>query len=203
MLLRFLSKGVTCAVVTLLFLNLGFAQVPQSVPSKVPIKKPAAVGPKVTQIDIEGLRALLKPKGKPLLINFWATWCDPCREEFPDLVKLDAAYRSRIDFVTVSLDDLAEIDGDVPKFLNEVKATMPAYLLKTTDDDAAIAIISKNWKGNLPLTILYNPAGGVAYERNGIIKYDTATAEIDKVLAAPAPIADKIVSLVPPSDMEY
>src|SRR5215203_2074485 len=44
--------------------------------------------PKVTQIDEQGLKDLLKPKGKPLLINFWATWCDPCREEFPDLVKI-------------------------------------------------------------------------------------------------------------------
>src|SRR5688572_18722068 len=44
--------------------------------------------PKVTRIDEQGLRDLLKPNGKPRLINFWATWCGPCREEFPDLVKI-------------------------------------------------------------------------------------------------------------------
>src|SRR4051812_9449278 len=65
---------------------------------------------KVTQIDILALKRLLHPNGKPRLINFWATWCDPCREEYPDLVKLDQEYRGKIDFLTVSLDDLSDKD---------------------------------------------------------------------------------------------
>ncbi|MGZ5437975.1 MAG: thioredoxin domain-containing protein, partial [Pyrinomonadaceae bacterium] len=47
----------------------------------------------IRQIDLDGLKKLLQPDAKdarPLLVNFWATWCDPCREEFPDLVKIDA-----------------------------------------------------------------------------------------------------------------
>ncbi len=145
-------------------------------------KKPVWDGPKVTQIDIEGLKKLLKPNGKPVLINFWATWCDPCREEFPDLVKLDATYKGKIDFFTVSLDDLADIKTFVPKFLGEQKAEMPAYLLKTPDDDAAIALVSADWNGNLPLTILIAPDGKTAYVRKGIVKYATITAEIDKLV---------------------
>ncbi|MFM9904803.1 MAG: TlpA family protein disulfide reductase [Pyrinomonadaceae bacterium] len=143
----------------------------------------AAVGPKVTQIDIDGLRKLIKPNGKPLLINFWATWCDPCREEFPDLVKLDAAYKGKIDFLTVSLDELSDINTFVPKFLGEMKAEMPAFLLKTPDESAAIALVSKEWEGNLPMTILFTPDGAVAYMRKGKIKSIAVTAEIDKVLA--------------------
>src|SRR5688572_3558066 len=87
--------------------------------------------PVVTRINTLGLKKLLKPQGKPLLINFWATWCDPCREEFPDLVKIDTNYRGKLDVITVSLDDLADIKTFVPKFLSEMKAEMPAYLLKT------------------------------------------------------------------------
>ena len=44
---------------------------------------------KITQIDIAALKQLIQPNGKPRLINFWATWCGPCREEYPDLVKID------------------------------------------------------------------------------------------------------------------
>jgi thiol-disulfide isomerase/thioredoxin len=55
------------------------------------------------------LKNILKANGKPLLVNFWATWCDPCREEFPDLVKIDADYKNKIDFITVSLDDVEEL----------------------------------------------------------------------------------------------
>src|SRR5215204_3854701 len=49
--------------------------------------------PRVTQIDEHGLKDILKPNGRPLLINFWATWCGPCREEFPDLVKIGKDHK--------------------------------------------------------------------------------------------------------------
>ena len=140
----------------------------------------------VTQINIAGLRKAITPNGKPLLINFWATWCDPCREEFPDLVKLDAEYKGKIDFITITLDDLVEINRDVPKFLIEMKAEMPAYLLKAEDDDAAIALVSKNFVGALPFTILYKPDGTESYFRQGKVKIETVRSEIDKLLTTPA-----------------
>lgn len=143
--------------------------------------------PKVTQIDIEGLKKLIKPTGKPLLINFWATWCDPCREEFPDLVKIDTAYRGKIDFFTVSLDDLADINTYVPKFLAEMKAEMPAFLLKTPDESAAITMVAADWNGNLPMTILITATGETAYIRKGKIRNEAVTSEIKKLLA-PDPV---------------
>ncbi len=141
---------------------------------------------RVIQIDNVKLLPLLKPDGRPLLINFWATWCDPCREEFPDLVKLDNEYKRKIDVITISLDDLAEIDRDVPKFLADMKATMPAYLLKTADESAAIKLVSKDWAGNLPLTVLIDANGTTAYQRNGKFRYDTLKENIDRVLGAVA-----------------
>src|SRR5688572_5648600 len=66
--------------------------------------KPAArLLPNVTKIDQTRYAELIKPGAKPLLINFWATWCVPCREEFPDLVKIDGEYKGKIDFITISL----------------------------------------------------------------------------------------------------
>ena len=138
--------------------------------------------PRVRQIDIDGLRNLLKPNGKPLLINFWATWCDPCREEFPELVKIDTTYRGKIDFLIVSLDDLADITTDVPKFLGDMNAEMPAFLLHTPDENAAITLVSKEWNGNLPLTIMFSSTGEVVYMRKGKIRPEVVSAEIDKLL---------------------
>ena len=164
-----------------------FAQKRKPVPGKkVPVKKNVVANlPKVTQIDAEALANLLKRKGetvKPLLINFWATWCDPCREEFPELVKIDADYKGKIDFITVSLDDLAEINRDVPKFIAEMKSKMPAFLLKTENEETAIASVSKDWQGGLPFTILFNEKGEIAYSRQGKIKPAVLRAEIDKIL---------------------
>ncbi len=141
---------------------------------------------KVTQIDEIALKDLLKRDGannKPLLVNFWATWCDPCREEFPDLVKLDADYKGKIDLITISLDDLAEINRDVPKFLAEMKAEMPGYLLKSSNDEAAIASVSKSWQGGLPFTILFNGQGEPVYFIQGKFKTEILKAEIEKTLA--------------------
>lgn len=171
---RNLKAALGGAILALCFSTSGAAQ------GTAPAKMKSVL---VKQIDFAGLRKALTPSKKPLLVNFWATWCDPCREEFPDLVKLDAEYKGKIDFITISLDELSEIDRDVPKFLADMNSTMPAYLLKALDDDAAIAYVSKDWAGALPLTILYDPAGKQAYYRQGKVKIETVRAEIDKLLS--------------------
>ena len=150
---------------------------------KTPAAKTETVSsfPKVAQIDQAGLKNLLKPNGKPLLINFWATWCAPCREEFPDLVKIGTDYEGKIDLITISLDELSEINGEVPKFLAQMKSESLAYLLKTPDEEAAIGLVSKDWKGALPFTILFNAQGDTIYSKQGKFETDVLTAEIEKL----------------------
>jgi thiol-disulfide isomerase/thioredoxin len=147
--------------------------------------------PKVTQINELALKNLLKPNGKPLLINFWATWCDPCREEFPDLVKIDEDYKGKIDFITVSLDDLAEINRDVPKFLQDMKALMPAFLLRSTSEDAVIMMVSKDWHGGLPFTILFNEKGETVYFREGKVKVPILRGHLERLTTPPNPPQEK------------
>ncbi len=160
------------------------AQKPIGTPNEGEVRKTAEASfrPQVKQIDAVTLGKLLQPHGKPLLINFWATWCDPCREEFPDLVKLNKEYSGKIDFITISLDELAEIDKDVPKFLFAMKADMPAYLLKTTEENDVISSVSKDWKGGLPFTILYNEKRDSVYTRQGKVKLDELRGKLDLLL---------------------
>lgn len=180
--LRILPKAALCAAFVIAAATDTLAQAVPIKPSAKAVQTSQKVSlPKVTRVNINGLKKLLKPNGKPVLINFWATWCDPCREEFPDLVRLHAAYREKVDFVTVSLDELSEIKTDVPRFLAQVKSEMPAFLLKTPDDDAAIKAVSSEWAGSLPFTILYSADGGTAYLIKGPFKYADLAAELDKV----------------------
>lgn len=155
----------------------------------VPVKAAAVSGtpPRVSKIDALGLKNLIKPNGKPLLVNFWATWCDPCREEFPELVKINNDYRGKIDFITISLDDLADINSSVPQFLTEMKADMPAYLLFTQDEEAAISSVSKDWSGGLPFTMLINEKGATAYFRQGKVRPDILRGELSKITSLPSP----------------
>ena len=142
-------------------------------------KKPAA-GPTVFQLDLEGFKKVVRPQGRPMLINFWATWCDPCREEFPDLVMLHKAHRDKIDFLTVSLDDVSDIATVVPKFLGEMRSEMPAYLLKVPDEGDAVSVLTDTWGGNLPLTILIDAKGRLLYQRNGKIKVPELVVNLEK-----------------------
>src|ERR1700752_493423 len=146
--------------------------------------KPSATLPVVSPINTDALKGLLSEgRQRPLLINFWATWCDPCREEFPDLVKIDSDYKSQsLDFVTVSLDDFSDIKTSVPKFLVSMKATMPAYLLNVSDPEPAINLVDKTWQGNLPATFLFNSKGEVVYRHFGRVDATELRAEIDKLV---------------------
>ena len=151
--------------------------------TKQPIPKPPAAGlPKVTKIDQVRYAELIKPQTKPLLINFWATWCVPCREEFPDLVKINDEYKGKIDFITISLDFEEELNTGVPQFLKEMKADMPTYLLITPDESAAIAMISKDWGGGLPLTVLFAPSGERVFFHQGVVKPAELKAALDKLI---------------------
>ncbi len=132
----------------------------------------------VRQIDEAGLAKLLKDeaeRGRPLLVNFWATWCTPCREEFPDLVKIEEEFGTSdgFEFVTVSLDDPSDITTAVPGFLSEMRAgAIPAYLLNAADPEAAIALVDRSWRGELPATYLFGRKGEVVFKHTGRVKPD-------------------------------
>ena len=144
-------------------------------------RQPAIV---VSPLNVDAFKSLItQPRQHPLLVNFWATYCDPCRDEFPDLVKIDREYRKHsLEFVTVSLDDMTDINTSVPKFLGSMKATMPAYLLDVTDPEIAINFIDPRWQGSLPATFLYNEKGEIVYKHIGRINAAELREAIDKVI---------------------
>ena len=146
--------------------------------------KPTTTKISVEAINTDALKVLIaKPKDKPLLVSFWATWCDPCRDEFPDLVKIDKDYRPQsLDFVTISLDEVADIKTSVPAFLSQMKATMPAYLLDDKDPEPAINAVDPRWQGDLPATFLYNAKGEIIYKHVGRVNTVELREAIEKLI---------------------
>jgi thiol-disulfide isomerase/thioredoxin len=139
----------------------------------------------VQEINADGLRKILQRDAsapRPLLINFWATWCGPCREEFPDLVRIGEDYKTRkLDFVIVSLDDPSEIKTGVPRFLRQMRANLSAYLLNENEPDAAINAVDPEWAGSMPATFLLDAAGQLVYKHLGPINPEELRAELEKV----------------------
>ena len=146
----------------------------------------AAVKIVVAEIKEEGLAKLLQPEAArrgPLLVNFWATWCEPCRKEFPDLVRIDAEFRPRgLEFITVSIDDVSEIASGVPQFLREMRATrIPAYLLNADNPEKAINMVDNTWRGELPATFLYDREGRLVFKHMGRVNAAELRTAIKKV----------------------
>lgn len=177
--------GTTVFVVGSLFLNLPATAQTRS--SRTSRPKPSTkLPPAPRAINGEEMQSLLKRDGnRPLLVNFWATWCDPCRDEFPELVQIDGRYRPQgLDFIAISLDDMADLKTEVPKFLRTMKARMPVYLLNVPDPEPAINSVDRAWSGALPATFLYDKNGQVVYKHFGRIKPVELRAAIEKLVSS-------------------
>lgn len=145
----------------------------------------AAQPPEIREVDLDGLKKILgrEPKDtRPLLVNFWATWCDGCREEFPDLVKIDGEFREKgLNFVSVTVDEV-EDKGKAAQFLTDMKATMPVVLLNVADKEPAIHAVDVTWDGALPATFLYDRDGKIVFKYFGKVKPTELRAAIEKAV---------------------
>ena len=122
-------------------------------------------------IDVEGLKALrANNTGKWILVNFWATWCEPCMAEFPELQKMLRMYRKRpFGVVTVSINAPDE-RKQVLSFLEPQKAITRNLLFGFNDPADGIAAFGADWSGGVPFTVLLSPQGEVLFRSQG--KFD-------------------------------
>ena len=131
--------------------------------------------------DLDGRQHRLESyRGKVVLINFWATWCEPCRAEMPSINKLRAALAGR-PFAVLAV-NLGEPESRVKRFMEQVPLDFPVLL----DRDTAVA---KGWKARiLPASFLVGPDGRIRYSVLGEIDWTD-----ERVRSA-------ILNLLPPAD---
>lgn len=109
----------------------------------------------------------------PVLVNFWATWCGPCVEEFPYLMELRRKYEGQFVLIFVSC-DFEEARSEAIKFLEKQGVNFTTFF-KTGKDNEFIQAISAHWSGALPYTIIYDRQGNVSDSWEG--KADSSTFE--------------------------
>jgi cytochrome c biogenesis protein CcmG/thiol:disulfide interchange protein DsbE len=104
-------------------------------------------------------RRIAALKGYPVVVNMWASWCGPCRFEFPTLQKLSARYGKRVAFLGVNSQDSNDAAST---FLEEAPVPYPSY----TDPGTGL-IESLGGRGGLPDTAFYDRSGKLVYLKQG------------------------------------
>ncbi len=102
---------------------------------------------------------------KAVLMNIWATWCIPCVEEFPYLVRLQKDYPDELQVIFISADFPEELER-INQFLAQNEVGWTTYL-KNDRDEPFINAVWTDWSGALPATVVYNKDGSrlSAFER--------------------------------------
>ncbi|MGH8733591.1 MAG: TlpA family protein disulfide reductase, partial [Burkholderiales bacterium] len=123
--------------------------------------------PALKLADLEGRRHdLAAYRGKVVLINFWATWCEPCRDEMPSIERLRASLEGR-PFAVLAV-NLAEPEPRIRKFLDAVPLRFTVLLDR--DGQAARA-----WQAKLlPATYIVGPDGAIRYRHLGELDWSRA-----------------------------
>ncbi len=128
-------------------------------------------------------QALAAHKGKAVMINLWATWCGPCVDEFPDLVKLAQNYADRgLVVLGVSVDDPEDLEK-VAAFARTQKAKFPIYVRKSGSLSGFTSVVNRTWEGSVPTTYILGrngkPAGKPAV---GLRTYSQFAALVEPLL---------------------
>ena len=116
-------------------------------------------------------------KGKVVLLNFWATWCGPCREEIPEMIKLQARYKDTLQIIGASEDEAPP--EQVAKFAQESGMNYPVIM--------SSAQLEREYGGvaALPTTFLINPEGRVVQKNVGVYPLDFYDMEVRSLMGMP------------------
>jgi len=117
-----------------------------------------------------------------VLINFWATWCAPCIEEFPHIVELSHAYAGKglkVYFVSA---DWKDKEDAVVEFLTEHGVSGLSFIKDEGNDNQFIRDIHEAWSGALPFTIIYDKNGDVSDHWENKKSRDVFEAAIKKAI---------------------
>jgi thiol-disulfide isomerase/thioredoxin len=150
----------------------------------LPLLLAAAPGPALTPAKAADVKkAISAPGAKAVLVNIWASWCGPCRDEFPDVLKIRRELGPqglRVILVSADFDD-ADARADAVKFLSDMGVDFPSFI-KVGKDEEFIDGLAKEWTGTLPATLVYDGKGTLRDLREGKQSYETFRGMVEKAL---------------------
>jgi thiol-disulfide isomerase/thioredoxin len=112
-------------------------------------------------------------RGTPVVVNFWGSWCPPCRDEAPDLAAVARQHRGEVQFLGV---DFKDNRGAARDFIREFDWPYPSIFDPDDEIRPTLGYVGQ------PVTVIYSRAGEIGFEWVGAISAELLRKEIDKVL---------------------
>lgn len=115
----------------------------------------------ILTLDKNGIASLIEQRsGKILVLNIWATWCQPCKEEFPDLNTLaDSLQNKNAEVIALSVDYPDEIDTKIRPFLKSVRSRLKVFVADVENQDEIFSLFKSDWSGAIPATFIFDESG--------------------------------------------
>jgi thiol-disulfide isomerase/thioredoxin len=161
--------------------------VPTSESTPAPSTTPAAevALPPVRSVNTAQLGGLVEGTlGKITVLNIWATWCGPCVQEMPDLVKFyNETSRDSVAFLSLSIDAESEITGAIPEFQRTHSVPFPVYVLNERNDEGLEKALRVPFEGGIPATYIYDAAGKLVTSELGAITLSELQGIVNPLLS--------------------
>lgn len=136
----------------------------------------------IDSIDEQKLEEIISNRNnKNLLVNIWASWCVPCREEFPDLVKLYDIHKNSLDIVAITVDYKEEINDKVIPFLTQMNISFPVFISDFKKDEQLIKFFDESWSGALPGTFIYDKNGNQIMKLEGKQSFESFSSVLKSI----------------------
>ncbi len=139
------------------------------------------VDPVVAELNLPDLsgkqRTLKEWQGKVLVVNFWATWCPPCRKEIPEFISLQKTFGEKgLQFIGIAI----EAQAPVQEFAQSFGVNYP--ILIAGDDGIVQSLVFGNWAGGLPFTVIIDRQGQIRHRQAGEMSREQILEQIKPLL---------------------
>lgn len=142
----------------------------------------------VRSVKVTEIEKLISESRHPLLINFWATWCKPCVEELPSLIREVKAHAAdSIELILVSLDDKENYPGKLRDFIRNRNYEGTFLWLDETNADYFCPKIDTAWSGAIPATLFIHAKKGFRRFVESKLTDESLSALLKEMLKSPIP----------------